>query len=83
MSILPLIKFGLGRWKIAVAGASVIYSCGALEARWHLGCVLYSLTVPLRAGRCESLPHRSHMTGSDGERKHLYKPQFIELLEYC
>ncbi len=44
MSILPLIKFGLGRWKIAVAGAYVIYSCGALEARWHLGCVLYSLT---------------------------------------
>ncbi len=44
MSILPLIKFGLGRWKIAVAGASLIYSCGALEARWHLGCVLYGLT---------------------------------------
>ena len=36
MSILPLIKFGLGRWRIAAAEASVIYSCGALEARWQM-----------------------------------------------
>ena len=33
--------------------------------------------VPLRAGRCESLPHRSHMTGSDGGQSYLHKPQSV------
>ena len=34
--------------------------------------------VPLRAGRCESLPHRSHMTGSDDGQSCLHKPQLDE-----
>ena len=35
--------------------------------------------VPLRAGRCESLPHRSHMTRSDDGQSCLHKPQFTSL----
>ena len=38
-------------------GASVLISCAALEARRYLDCVLCSPMYPLRAGRCESLPH--------------------------
>ena len=32
------------------------------------------------AGRCESLPHRSHMTGSDGGQSYLRKLKVIESL---
>ena len=40
-------------------------SCAALEARRYLDCVLCSPMYPLRAGRCESLPHMKYRTEGD------------------